>query len=116
VDHPAERRRDHHVALGGEELLLRDPLGLRELVDVPDVLDVELEERVRVDPGVAADRAVDGVDGDQLAALVVQDAGGPRADVAEALDGERQALELQPEVLGGLLQDEDDAAAVTDVI
>ena len=96
--------------VGGQELLLRDHLGVRELLDVAALVEQEGVQLVRIDAAIGADRAVHRVDGEQLRALVVQDPCRPRADVAEALEREREASEVHVEVLDDLLEDVDHAA------
>jgi hypothetical protein len=56
VDHSAECRRDQHVALDRQQVVGTDHLDAGELGQGPAVGDV-LGEIVRVDPGLALDRA-----------------------------------------------------------
>ena len=81
-----------------------------ELGDPPAAGDV-LVERVGVDPGVVADRAVGVGDGDHLGAELLHDPRRPRADVAEALDDEGGVGGAEAEVRRRLAEHVDAAAA-----
>ena len=87
VEDPAERGGDQDVDGHGQQLLVGAGVAPLEADDLAVDGDV-LVERGDVDPLGVDDGAVGVGDGEDLAPLLVQEAGGVAADVAVALDGE----------------------------
>ena len=110
VDHAAERRRNQHVALDGDQVVGADHLGplvLGELASLPQVT----YECVRIDPPFALDRAGRVGDADHLCAELLKNARGPGADVPEALYDEGAFGRREPDLRRGLAEHVDAAAS-----